>query len=521
MDYRLKIKNKEELKKVIEQHKKKGDVIVQCHGCFDIIHPGHIRYLEFAKKQGNILVVSITCDKFIFKGDDRPYMPEELRINAMAALEFVDYVYLDNEYWAGPILKYLKPDIYIKGKEYEKKVSGGKFRDEKAIVEFYGGKVLFSSGDVVFSSSKLIENFKDKFALDFEVFDVFCKRNNITIEGLNGLISKFKNQKILIIGDVVVDEYNYSEIISVAGEAPMFTVRPLKKHLYIGSAGVISKHIKYLGGNPVLFSAVGNDYYGKYIRSNLTKDKIKFEFLTDNKIPTGRKVRFLADNQKLIKIDYVKDRAMSPKNVKVILNKIKKEHSNAGCIIFSDSGYGYISEFIREEVIAFGKKRNIPIIADTSGVLGTNISKYHDIFLISPTEKEARLSLDDKTSGLSGVACDLLEKTRNKNILITLGANGMLIFKNKTFRVYGQPEERHPISEYIPAIEKNALDPMGAGDAMLAILALSISAGSTLAESVYLGNITSYLEVNKAGNIPININEVLEFLESIKNKKDL
>ena len=116
-----------------------GQTVVQCHGCFDIVHPGHVRYLEFASRQGDILVVTLTGDSEITKGDQRPYIPQELRAESLAALEFVDYVYIDPSPTAESVLEAIQPDVYVKGREYETS-RDPRFLKERAAVESYGGR---------------------------------------------------------------------------------------------------------------------------------------------------------------------------------------------------------------------------------------------------------------------------------------------------------------------------------------------------------------------------------------------
>src|SRR3954467_4281217 len=142
-----------------------GKTAIHCHVCFDIVHPGHIRYLQFARQQGDVLVVSLTGDPHVNKGESRPYVPEELRAENLAALEFVDYVYINPTPTAVELLAALKPDIYIKGREYENNQHPG-FLKEKSTVETYGGRVIFSSGDVVYSSSHIIDNYAQRLDLE-------------------------------------------------------------------------------------------------------------------------------------------------------------------------------------------------------------------------------------------------------------------------------------------------------------------------------------------------------------------
>ncbi|MDB9774817.1 PfkB family carbohydrate kinase [Vicingaceae bacterium] len=511
MTSRAKVKSKEELADVIKKLKESGKTVVQCHGCFDIIHPGHVRYLEQSKKFGDVLVVSLTPDKYILKGDDRPYMPQELRVNSMAALEIVDYVCLDSDSWAGPLLDMVQPNIYVKGKEYEN-THDGVFGQERKIVEAYGGQVYFTSGDVVFSSSRLIEDFKKKFALDYEVFNVYCKRNNITLNNLLSRLDSFNDKKVVVIGEVILDEYVHTEVLDLAAEAPILTLRPVETKTYVGAAGIVSKHLKNLGANSSLVSIVNNTSPDTlYIEKDLTDTGVSYDFIRREKTPTIKKTRFIADVQKLLKIDYSEPITMTGEEETQVVELIKKKHADADAIIFSDFAYGFVSDRIREEVTAWANDNEIKVIADVSSTLGGNISKYKNTFLITPTEKEARMVFDDKKSGLSNIAHRLISLTKSKNIIITLGANGVLAFKNQPFKVYGK-DENYLENEFIPALEKNAIDPMGAGDAMLSMSTLVTVSGGSIAEAVYLGNIASYIEVNKIGNIPIKLSEVKDFL---------
>lgn len=511
MGLESKIKTKDELSRIVRDLQKEGKKVVQCHGCFDIIHPGHVRYLEQSKKIGDFLVVSLTPDKYILKGDDRPYMPEELRVKSMAALEIVDYVCLDSDSWAGPILEIVQPDIYVKGKEYEN-IHDGVFGKERNVVEQYGGQIYFTSGDVVFSSSRLIEDFKKKFSLDYEVFKVYCKRNNITLSSITGLIEKFKDKRVVVIGEVILDEYIDTDVIDLAAEAPILTVRPMQNKRYVGAAGIVAKHISNLGANSTLVSIVNDKSEDTvYIEKDLEDAGVKYSFVRRQKTPTIKKTRYIADSQKLIKIDHSEEITLSREEEQQVIDFVKSTHSNADAIVFSDFAYGFVSDAIRIEITEWARENDIKIIADVSSTLGGNIAKYKDAFLITPTEKEARMVFDDKKSGLSNIAYRLIELTRSKNIIVTLGANGVLAFKNRKFNVYGKGEN-HLENEFIPALEKNAVDPMGAGDAMLSMVTLAVISGGTISEAVYLGNIASYIEVNKVGNIPIKLEEVKNFL---------
>ncbi len=152
MDTRTKILSPGEAEPVVRAAQRDGRTVVLCHGCFDIVHPGHVRHLQHAARLGDCLVVSITGDSMMNKGAGRPLIPQELRAENLAALDCVDWVVVHQAPTAVDLLRALRPDVYVKGREYEVS-SDPQFQAEKDVVEGYGGRLVFTSGDVVFSSS--------------------------------------------------------------------------------------------------------------------------------------------------------------------------------------------------------------------------------------------------------------------------------------------------------------------------------------------------------------------------------
>ncbi|MEC9373821.1 MAG: adenylyltransferase/cytidyltransferase family protein, partial [Planctomycetota bacterium] len=145
----------DELQRLRQAARAAGKSVVQCHGCFDIVHPGHIRHLQHAAKMGDILLVTVTGDKAMAKGTGRPLIPQELRAENLAALDCVDWVHIDDHPTAAELLEHVQPDIYVKGAEYEHN-QDERLKRERDVVERHGGRVVYSSGDIVFSSTALI-----------------------------------------------------------------------------------------------------------------------------------------------------------------------------------------------------------------------------------------------------------------------------------------------------------------------------------------------------------------------------
>jgi rfaE bifunctional protein nucleotidyltransferase chain/domain len=144
------------LEAAVRRDRAAGRTVVMCHGCFDLLHAGHIRHLEFAASLGDRLIVTVTADAAVRKGPGRPFVPQRDRAAALAAVRGVAYVAIDPNPTAVENLQRLRPDVYVKGREYERSRHRG-FLAERAVVEAYGGRVVFSPGDVVLSSSALID----------------------------------------------------------------------------------------------------------------------------------------------------------------------------------------------------------------------------------------------------------------------------------------------------------------------------------------------------------------------------
>ena len=296
-----KIVSQHELLQRAGQARAEGKTLVHCHGCFDIVHPGHIRYLEFARRQGDLLVVSITGDAAIAKGDQRPYIPQELRAESLAALEAVDLVYLDPNPTARELLEALRPEFYVKGREYEHRRDPG-FAAEREVVASYGGRVLFSSGDVVFSSSRLIESLSEDRALADARLALWCGRNGIDRDATETLLASFGKLQILVIGDVVLDRYALCDATELAGEAAMMSLQRLEDQVYVGGAGVVARHLAGLGATAYLLSSSADDEAAAAADHVLEQDGVRTRMIRcRSRLP--ERTRFIVDTQKVLRVE--------------------------------------------------------------------------------------------------------------------------------------------------------------------------------------------------------------------------
>jgi rfaE bifunctional protein kinase chain/domain/rfaE bifunctional protein nucleotidyltransferase chain/domain len=517
MKYLDKIKPRTELSRIVEKAKREGKTVVQCHGCFDILHPGHLRHLTWAKQQGDLLVVSVSADSVVQKGFARPFVPEKLRAENLAALEVVDYVTIDDGEWAGPILEALKPNIYVKGKEFQD-VYDGRFGRERQLVEAYGGTVKFSSGEVVYSSTKIIEDFKDRLEPVREQVHAFCKRHKITEKRLREIVEIFPTKKILVVGDTIVDRYVYCDRLGMSADAPVLVVRPRENDTFLGGAGIVAQHVKSFGGQVKFLSVIGNDPSGRFAAEELKTRGVPADLVVDSSRPTTFKTRYLSDGKKLLNVNEFRDQNLDAPVAAQLREKIEACGEETDAIAICDFSYGVISPPILDALCEVARARNIPIIGDvqSSSQMG-NVARLKGITMATPSEREARIALCDRESGVADLGAMLLSQTGNRSLVVTLADRGVMIFdtegrplKDEARSLHLHEIKRRIVTEYLPSFATFVADPMGAGDAMSAAIVSALAAGGGIMESVYLGNCAAAVEVRKMGNIPISKQELLE-----------
>jgi len=522
MNYQKKIVSIDQLREHVQRAQSDGKIVVQCHGCFDILHPGHLRHLAWAKQQGDILVVSVSADKVVNKGFLRPYVPEALRAENLAALEFVDYVTIDSHEWAGEILELLKPNIYTKGKEFEN-VHTGRIGRERQLVESYGGQVRFSSGDVVYSSSRIIEDLKERLEPGIELGQAFCIRHKITEASACQILDRLRGKRILVVGDAIVDKYTYCDRLGMSAEAPVLVVRPLETDTFLGGACIVARHVNALGGSAHFCTVIGTDAEGEYVRTELAKRELRVDLVVDEARPTTTKTRFLSEGKKLLNVNEFRDYDLDAPIAAQLREKMEAAGATADAIVICDFGYGVITKSLLEVLCEIGKKRNIPVVGDVqcSSQLG-NVTRMKGITVVTPSEREARLALCDRDSGIADLGAIIMTQTGNRSVIITLAARGLMIFDAEGKSLMGDEWKglpvheikRHLRSEYLPSFASTVVDAMGAGDAMLATIAGCLAAGAGIMEAAFLGNCASAVECRKMGNTPVNRDELLEVVRS-------
>ena len=463
-------------------------------GDFNILHPGHLRLLKFAKESGEYLIVGVNCDSVSNKG-----ISQDIRLESIQATSYVDEAFI-LEIPAVEYIKRYKPDIVVKGKEHELKDN-----PEREILNEYGGRLLFSSGEIGFSSIDLLK--KEFYLLNKNLNhnSSYQKRHNFSFNDLKATIEKFSNLNVLVIGDTIVDEYITCEALGMSQEDPTIVVSPLMNDKFIGGAAIVAGHAKTLGAKVKFISVVGDDANFSYVQKSLQDLEIESFLYKDATRPTTLKQRFRASSKTLLRVNHLKQHSINSDIEKEILSQMSHQLDDIDLILFSDFSYGVLSKNLIKNIITLAKKNGVLMAADSqsSSQVG-DISKFEDMTLVTPTEREIRLSLNDFESGLVVLSDKLADKARAKYIFTTLGAEGVMIYNNSKDEL---------LTDNINALSNIVKDVSGAGDSLLTCSAMALCVGASVWESAYLGSIAAAIQVSRVGNIPIKKDEIFKELE--------
>lgn len=468
-----------------------SQTVVFVSGNFNVVHPGHLRLLRFAAECGDCLVVGV------YDNSSRGVtLPEEARLEGVKAISFVNHAFILKEPPEDFIAK-LKPAIVVKGKEHEDRNNA-----EQAVVESYGGKLLFSSGEVSFSSIDLLrrEYVDANFSTIRKPLD-YPERHGFQVRGLGNDLAKLIGLRVLVIGDLIVDEYINCDPLGMSQEDPTIVVTPIESKRFIGGAGIVAAHARGLGANAQYLTVAGDDEVAQYARNKLDECGVKSEILYDESRPTTLKQRFRAAGKTLLRVSHLRQHAISNDIAQRMLQKVSKAIANSDLVIFSDFNYGCLPQNLVDEIIALGIKHGVPMVADSQASSQmSDVSRFAGMKLLTPTEREARLALKDSNCGLAVLAEGLADKAQSENVVITMGAEGLLVLAK---------DNGEWVTDRLPAFNTAPKDSAGAGDSFLTCASMALCAGIDVWRSIYLGSIAAACQVARVGNTPLTHRDLM------------
>ena len=464
---------------------KKTTVFVS--GNFFALHPGHVRRLKFAAECGQNLIVGVSA---LQPSYDVP-TPEE-RAESLRQLGIVSRVVVLS---AGveAFVRELRPDIVVKGREFE-----AVYNPEYKILSEYGGRLLFSSGESTYSANDLLAQDKTASQANLKLPNDFMRRHGVDAANLMKRIADFKGLSVIVVGDLILDEYINCEALGMSREDPTLVVSPQSVDRFVGGAGIVAAHAAALGATVKFLSVVGDDDVGRDAAKRLAKYNVDATLLTDDSRMTTLKQRYRAQEKTLLRVSHLRQNEISRSLQESMAVRFESACENAHLVIFSDFNYGVLPQALVDRMTATARKSGAMIAADSqsSSQIG-DISRFTQTVLLTPTEHEARLALRDQNSGLALVGLNLLKAARGENAFVTLGAAGVLVVATETAK-------REQQSDRLPSFNSTPRDVSGAGDSMLTAGAMALAAGATIWEAAFVGSLAAGIQTGRVGNRPIS-----------------
>jgi rfaE bifunctional protein kinase chain/domain len=472
--------------------------VVFVTGRFNVLHPGHVRLLRFARECGDWLVVGVEPDAV---AGSHAHVPEALRLEGVRSCAFVDEAFILD---CSPVetIRQRRPSVVVKGREHE-----GRPNPELLALEEYGGKLLFSSGEVEFSSLDLI---KREFSGELRSVGIlpkgFMARHGISVDRLGELVTLFAKRRLLVVGDVIVDEYVSCDPLGMSQEDPTLVVRPIDTKRFIGGAAIVAAHAATLGAESTLVSVVGDDSEAGFALEESRRFGVHSAFTHDDTRPTTLKTRFRCEGKTLLRVSRLQQGHISTALREALTNAALEALDDADVMIFSDFNYGVLSNTIIESLSDRCASRGIVRSADSqsSSQIG-DIGKFKNMDLLTPTEREARISTRNTDDGLTVLAEQLRNATSAKNVFLKLGAEGALVCPELSDRQPWPPDR-------IEALNPAPKDVAGAGDSMLVAASLALASGANIWEAACLGSIAAAIQVGRVGNTPVSAREMMKFI---------
>lgn len=505
-DYRRKIKTREELQEALGPRPRSKKVIM-CHGTFDIVHPGHVRHMMYAHEKADILVASLTCDAHISKANFRPFVPEQLRAMNLAALEVVDYVIIDQNPTPIENIKFLQPDYFAKGYEYIQDGLHPKTREEADALESYGGEVIFTPGDIVYSSSSIIEHFPPNIAV--EKLAILMESEGVTFDDLKSALHSFEGAQVHVVGDTIVDSYTYGTMIGGMTKTPTLSIKHERQVDFSGGAAVVSKHLRKAGAQVKFSTVLGNDALKDLVLKDLEETEIECDAVIDQTRPTTQKHAFIANGYHLLKMDRLDNRSISDKIVEHLQDVISNSRPDA--FVFSDFRHGIFNTSTIPKLVQSLPEGPLRVADSQVASRWGNILEFQSFDLITPNEREARFALSDQDSVVRPLALKLYNKAQCKYLILTLGARGLITYRS------GSPVDFRAFFA-LDSFAKNVVDTVGSGDALLSYATLALITTKSEVIASILGSMAATVACEHEGNTPVTPEEVSQLIDTIEKR---
>lgn len=479
---------------VLDRLRGEGKKVVQCHGTFDLVHPGHICHLEEAKALGDVLVITLTAEAHVNKGPGRPYFNDQLRAHSLAALSCVDHVIVVPHPAAVEAIEAVRPDIYCKGKEYENQETDvtGNIADDLRAVERVGGRISYI-GSVVFSSTRLLNNHFDHLSTETKEF---CRTlaQEFTPAAFREAVDSFRDLRVLVIGDTIFDRYSTVHVQGLTSKNRILSGRFLGEDTQAGGALAVFRHVKQFTDTAKFISLVGTEpwvdpYIARYVAPH--EDLL----IRDAAFTTIVKQRFVEpitegkELAKLFSVNFI-DAGPLPQPVRErALAAIRSAMETADVVLLLDFGHGLMQKEIRDLV-----QTEAPFLALNCQTNSNN----HGFNIISRQYQRAdAVTLDEQELMLSSGHRYLDYPLELEVLREHLGATHAWLTRGPV-QTIGLRRGAAPCA--CPPLESEVLDTIGAGDAFFSVAALCAARDLPIELGTFMGQLAGAQAVKIVGN---------------------
>ncbi len=489
-----------------QELKAKRKRVVLCHGTFDLMHAGHIRHMQRAKEEGDVLLVTVTGDAYVNKGPGRPVFNEQLRAEYIAALACVDYVAINPAVTAVEALHKIQPSIYAKGSDYrshDDDVTGNIAREQE-VVEAHGGKVFYTD-EITFSSSSLLNEHFGVFPPETKEY-LKAFRRNWSDKDLHRMIGSLSGLKVLVVGDAIIDQYHYTAPLGQTGKGNILAVRYESEEQFAGGAIAVANHVAGFANQVTLVCGLGTiDSQEEFIRSRLMKNVEPMFFYMEG-APTVTKRRFVdADLAKLFEVYFYREDPVLGETERQVCDWLNRHTADFDVVIAPDFGNGFISAGMIDVLCDRAKYLAVNTQVN-SGNRGFHvIHRYARADFASLNEPEVRLASHNRHDPIESVARDVGDRVHARHFAVTRGTKGVIMLDRDKGMVHT-----------VPALSTKVVDRIGAGDAFLSLAGICLGGGLPSEVAAFVGSAAAALDVqivcNREPISPVSLNKYVTTL---------
>jgi rfaE bifunctional protein kinase chain/domain len=378
-------------------------------------------------------------------------------------------------------------------------------QEEADVVEGYGGQLIFTPGDVVYSSSRFIELAPPN--VQIEKLLLLMQSNGLSFDTLRQAVAKLADFKVHIVGDTIVDSYTRTALIGGQTKTPTISLLYEGRDDYIGGAGIVAQHLRAAGADVVFSTVLGNDDYKDFVINGLKASGVDVRPIIDPTRPTVNKNAIIAGGYRMLKVDTLDNRSISDVIRDQLADVIREVKADA--VVFSDFRHGIFNRLTVPTLVE-AIPESVYRVADSQvASRWGNITEFKEFDLITPNEREARFSLGDQDSTVGSLSSALILACNCRTLMLKLGDRGV-------FCASGEDKTRSSNYFSVDSFANHVVDAVGAGDALLAYATLSMLATGNEIVATILGSMAAACECEIDGNVPIKPENVLSRIDAVE-----